>query len=80
MTPATGGSQLHPAAEGEEVDAEAPAWFYTAVGKLLFMIMWSRPDIANAVREASRRVKARTAKHRAYLNESDYDLCHTDSK
>ena len=31
--------------------------------------MWSRPDIGNAVREASRRgVQASTKKHRAYLN------------
>jgi hypothetical protein len=50
------------------VDAEDAAWYYTGVGKVLFMVMWSRPDLANAVREASRRVKESTAKHRAYLN------------
>jgi hypothetical protein len=35
---------------------------------LMHLINWSRPDIANAVREASRRVKASNAKHRAYLD------------
>jgi hypothetical protein len=67
-TPALQGSQLHPAAEEEEVSAEEAAIYYTIVGKLLYLIMWSRPEMGNAVREASRRVKASTKKHMKYLN------------
>ena len=67
-TPTFAGAQLHPSAEGEEVSAEKQAEYYTIIGKFLHLVNYSRPDIANAVREASRRVKASTKKHRAYVD------------
>ena len=67
-TPAFSGAVLHPPAEGEESSAEDMATYYTIVGKVMHMLNLSRPDIANAVREASRRVKSSTKKHRKYVD------------
>ena len=67
-TPAFSGAVLHPPAEGEESSGEEMSTYHTIVGKLMHMLNWSRPDIANAVREASRRVKSSTKKHRKYVD------------
>ena len=67
-TPAFSGATLHPPDEGEESSAEDMAAYHTIVGKLMHLLNWPRPDIANAVREASRRVKSSTAKHRKYVD------------
>ena len=67
-TPACCGAALQPSAEGEEVGAEGSAEYQTIVGKLLHLANWTRPDVVNAVREASRRCKNSNKKHRQFAD------------
>ena len=49
--------------DGQEVSAEEQSKFRSAVGKLLHMMRWSRPEIYNAVRECSRRMSKASPDH-----------------
>ena len=62
-TPAEPGKVLEPCEDGQEVSAEEQSKFRSAVGKLLHMMRWSRPEIYNAVRECSRRMSKASPDH-----------------
>jgi hypothetical protein len=53
-TPAAPGTSLQVIPEGTNIPQEKQSIFCKAVGKLLHVMRWSRPDILNAVRETSR--------------------------
>ena len=49
--------------EGELLDEAEHKKYRSGVGKLMYLATWSRPDLANAVRELSRHVQAPTKEH-----------------
>ena len=51
VTPAEPGSILVQADESYKVDPKRHKYYRSGVGKLLYLMRWSRPDIMNAVRE-----------------------------
>ena len=53
-TPAEPGSVLRKPPEETLLDREAHSKYRSAVGKLLYLMRWSRPDILNPVRELSK--------------------------
>jgi hypothetical protein len=53
-TPATTGDALVKADPKDCIPADELFKYRSGVGKLLHMMMWSRPEILNAVRELSR--------------------------
>ena len=62
-TPAEPGKVLEACAENHELDKERQSKYRSAVGKLLHMMRWSRPEIWNAVRECSRRMSKASEDH-----------------
>ena len=62
-TPAEPGKVLEECVENHEIDKERQTKFRSAVGKLLHMMRWSRPEIWNAVRECSRRMSRASEDH-----------------
>ena len=64
-TPAIPGEVLKP---GEDVlDPEEQSRYRSGVGKLLYAMKWSRPDILNATRELSRHMMTATGAHMAAM-------------
>jgi hypothetical protein len=59
-TPGIPGQTLLPTKEGDGVDSDEQSKYRTGVWKLLYLVKWSRPDIANSVRELSRHMKSAT--------------------
>jgi hypothetical protein len=53
-TPALPGSVLTAGQERDQVAPEEQSTYRSGLGKLLYMMRWSRPEIQNAVRELSR--------------------------
>ena len=76
-TPASQGTLLSNAAEGEVVDATLLRMYRAIIGKLMHIARWSRPEIYNAVREGSRHVQASTPAHRRYVDKICTYLVHT---
>ena len=62
-TPAEPRKLLSKVEEGQEVNKKEQKIFRSAVGKLLHMMRWSRPEIWNAVRECSRRMTVCNQQH-----------------
>ena len=62
-TPAEPGKVLIACADGQEISEEEQSKYRSAVGKLLHMMRWSRPEIYNAVRECSRRMSKASEDH-----------------
>ena len=53
-TRATSHSTLQPGDESSRLDAKGTFQVRSGIGKLLYLMKWSRPDISNAVRGLSR--------------------------
>ena len=53
-TPATPGEVLPPLCEETQLGPDEQFLFRSAVGKMLHLVKWSRPEISNAVRELTR--------------------------
>ena len=53
-TPAVPHSTLQPGDESSRLDAKGTFRVRSGIGKLLYLMKWSRPDISNAVRDLSR--------------------------
>ena len=66
-TPAVPSSVLMKLEEEEEVHPEVREKYGTGVGKLLHLTRWSRPEIANSVRELTRHVSKVSAEHVAAM-------------
>ena len=62
-TPAEPGKVLEECVENHEIDDERQSKYRSAVGKLLHMMRWSRPEIWNSVRECSRRMSRASEDH-----------------
>jgi hypothetical protein len=62
-TPAEPGKVLGPVIEGQELDSEGQSKYRSIVGKMLHLMRWSRPDIWNSTREASRRMQKANKAH-----------------
>ena len=63
MTPARPGNILTKCEESEKLSPEMHLRYRTGVGKLLYLVKNSRPDIANAVRELARHCHAPSKAH-----------------
>jgi hypothetical protein len=62
-TPARGGQILLPCDEKDGLELEEQAKHRTGVGKLLYMMQWSRPEILNLVRKLSKCMKTASEAH-----------------
>ena len=62
LTPGTPGQGLQLATGDEKIDENLHKLYRTGVGMLLYLIKFSRPEIANAVRELSKCISAPTDK------------------
>ena len=63
LTPAEPGSVLTKEQDAELLKPKEQTKYRSGVGKLLHMMKWSRPEIANSVRELSRFMSAATLAH-----------------
>ncbi len=57
-TPGTPGHVLQKAEKGQELDLKTQATYRSGTGMLLYLVKYSRPDIANAVRELTKGMQA----------------------
>ena len=62
-TPAELGKVLEKCEDGQEVSDKEQSQYRSAVGKVLHMMRWSRPETWNAVRECSRRMSKASSDH-----------------
>ena len=62
-TPGEPGKVLEACDEGQQISDHEQSKYRSAVGKLLHMMRWSRPEIWNAVRETSRRMSKAAPDH-----------------
>jgi len=67
-TPATPGEVLQRGEKENEVSDDDQKTYRSGVGKLLYMMKWTRPDILNAVRELSRFMSGATMAHMGAMN------------
>jgi hypothetical protein len=78
--PATPGVVLKRAAEGEEVGAAQHKQYRNKVGRVSHIARWSRSDILNAIREASRHCQKSNPSHNTYMDKIITYLAHTPNR
>ena len=67
-TPVAHKTRLLKPREDEAVNAKEQKTYRSIVGLLIHIARWSRPDVMNAVREASKHMQVSAPAHARYLN------------
>ena len=67
-TPVAHRTRLTRPKEGEAVSSTCQKTYRSIVGILIHVARWSRPDVMNAVREATKHMQSSSPAHQRYLN------------